>query len=66
MNVMEKERMERNGCNLSRKHGLGEDDVRFKHGVAEEIRPLAKPPGDGPKPSSANFSFTIANHHSMN
>lgn len=29
MNVMG--RMERNGCNLSMKHGLGEDDVRFKH-----------------------------------
>lgn len=59
-------RMERNGCNPSMKHGLGEDDVRFKHGVTEEIRLLAKIPEDGCKPSSANFSFTIANHHSMN
>lgn len=59
-------RMERNDCNLSMKHGLGEDDVRFKHGVTEEIRPLAKLPGGGPKPSSANFSFTIANTRSTN
>lgn len=45
MNVMG--RMERNGCDLSTKYGLREDDVRFKHGVTEEIRPLAKLPGDG-------------------
>lgn len=59
-------RMERNGCDWSMKYGLGEDDVRFKHGVIEKIRPLAKLPGDGHKSSSANFSFTTANYHSMN
>lgn len=62
MNVMG--RMERNGGNLNMKHGLGEDDARSKHGVTEEIRSLAKLPGDGHKPSSKNFSFTTANRHS--
>lgn len=58
--------MERKGCNSSMKYGLREDDVRFKHGVTEEIRLLVKIPGDSCKPLSANFSLTVANHHSMN
>lgn len=44
MNVMG--RMERDDYNLSMKYGLGEGDARFKHGVKEETRPLAKLPGD--------------------
>jgi len=47
--------MERDDYNLSMKHGLGADDARFKHGVTKEIRPLAKLPGDGCKPSSTKL-----------
>lgn len=44
MNVMGM--MKTDDYNLSTKHGLGGGDQRFKHGVTEETRPLAKLPGD--------------------